>query len=139
MDFDRCSEKNKNRVITASENNMKFIIKNPNGKQVSKVTVDGCLINDHRERCDYLFEIDNPRTDVYYLELKGSNIDKAYSQLKQTLGYCRNEHVRTKKLCHIVASRVPRSGSKNQVLKKRFQKETGSKLYIGTRTVTVSI
>ena len=130
MDFDRCSELSNNKIITASENRMKFIIKNINHFSIRKVIVDGCLINDDRQRCDYLFEIHNPLSSVIYLELKGCDVKKAVQQLESTMRICSQRHWEVqKRSCYIVASRVPKIGTKIQVLKKKFLKKSSSTVY----------
>ena len=82
MDFSQCSEETKNKKITVSEAGKKFIIKNKQEKKVIKIKVDGSLINDHRERCDWIFEIIESSENMnlaIYLELKGKDIQKAYN------------------------------------------------------------
>jgi len=75
----------KNKIIAVSENTRRFEIRNDKSKFVNKVRVDGCLIDDNRECCDYLFEIDKSISLVIYVELKGSDIQKAYNQLIATI------------------------------------------------------
>ena len=53
--------------------------------------VDECLIKDSnggKLRCDYLFEINVPCAEVFYLELKGCDIEKAFKQLEATIDMC---------------------------------------------------
>ncbi|MFK5971175.1 MAG: hypothetical protein QM487_13795 [Candidatus Marithrix sp.] len=71
MDYEKCSQVSNNKIISTPENKRTFIIQNQNSHSIRKVKVDGCLINDKRKRCDYLFEIHDPFTEVIYLELKG--------------------------------------------------------------------
>jgi len=121
MDFDACSEITKHKIVQVSENKMKFVIKNNIETSIRKVIVDGCLINDHRQRCDYLFEINDAFNYVIYVELKGCDIEKAFEQLDSTVNICRTRHSSAKtKTCYIVASRVPKIGTKIQNLKKKF-------------------
>jgi len=106
MDFKRCSEDSKHPLIVVEENGRKFTIRNQGKKNVKKVRVDGCLIDDKRQRCDYLFEIGHVCHCAIYLELKGSDIDHAFKQLVLTMKYLMNRHRNLTKVCHIVASRV---------------------------------
>lgn len=132
MDFEKCSVIAKDKLITAEENKRKFIIVNKNGKEIRKVKVDGCLINDQRERCDYLFEIGAPFTRVIYLELKGADVGKAFHQLEATIKACSKRHSGVERCCHIVASRVPKMGPKLQNIKKGFINKNKTPVYLST-------
>ncbi len=133
----RCTTNDK--IIVVSENKRKFTLVNPDCKSIEKIKVDGCLIDDNRERCDYLFEIDCPCELAIYLELKGRNIEKAYSQLVSTLGYLSSSHSSLKRECHIVASRVPRAGPKVQELKAKLAKSHKVKLVVHTIKAQIDI
>ncbi len=140
MNIAACTEQNKNKIITASESNRKFIINNPNEKTVKKIKVDGCLItNTNQVRCDYMFKIDIPYTKVIYLELKGKNIEHACEQLKATIKLFEQDHSNIEKDCHIVASRVPKLATDIQQLKVQFKKQQNAKLSVGTMQTTISI
>lgn len=139
MDFAKCTESTNGKTIAVEESGRKFVIKNPKAMTVKKVKVDGCLIDDNRERCDYLFELGSVAANcAVYLELKGADIEKAIDQLTKTVGYLKNIH-KCKKICHIVASRVPKAGPKVQTLRLEMAKKHGILLYVGTRQVTVNI
>jgi hypothetical protein len=133
----RCTTNDK--VVVVSENNRKFTILNQDCKLIEKIKVDGCLIDDNRERCDYVFEIDSPCELAIYLELKGRNIEKAYSQLVSTLGYLSSSHASLKRECHIVASRVPRAGPKVQELKAKLAKSHKVQLFVHTTKAQIDI
>ena len=145
MVYGDCATQSKNKVITAEENKRKFSINNTSGKVVRKVKVDGCLFNnaDLTKRCDYLFEIEEPDSQliclVIYLELKGCDIEKAYQQLLATVNQFTTEHRKIKKECHIVASRVPKAGPKIQQLKVKFKKETAATLIVSTDKQFINI
>jgi len=135
MNFKKCSEKSKNKIIAVSENTRKFEIRNDKSRLVYTVEVDGCLINDGK-RCDYLFEIDKL---VIYVELKGSDIQKAYNQLIATIGYCKHRHDKSVKECYIVASRVPRAGTDIQTLKKKMSSTHKVQLFVKTQKAEITI
>ncbi|KAF5052761.1 hypothetical protein DSECCO2_405460 [anaerobic digester metagenome] len=123
MNYEDCSETSSNKIITAEENRREFKINNPSKFKISKIAVDGCLIDDQRIRCDYLFEIFKIKdilTEVIYLELKGSDIDKAFRQICATLQYCKDRHNIANKKCFIVASRIPKSGTSTQEYRKKM-------------------
>lgn len=139
MDFTACSETLRNKIVTASENNRKLIINNLSEKKIDKIKVDGCLITDHRVRCDYMFEIDRPLIKVIYLELKGCDIKKAYDQLYETISIFEKRHQGLEKECHIVASRVPKAGPQIQQYKTQLLKNKKAKLIVSTIKATISI
>jgi len=144
MDYGNCITQTTNKLITASENNRKLTIKNPSEKSVRKIKVDGCLIIDSSKRCDYMFEIiDNSASDkigsVIYLELKGRHIQEAYEQLVATIDRFIAEHQGIKKACHIVASRVPRTGPEVQQLQVEMLKKKKAKLTVSTIQAFVTI
>ena len=131
LNFEDCSEVTNNKKIAVSENGRKFTINNPDQKEVAKIKVDGCLIDDDRERCDYLFEVIIPDIKdketknidtAIYVELKGSDIEKAFKQIMATLGYLIDRHRQVNKECFIVASRVPKASTKTQELAEKLKK-----------------
>jgi hypothetical protein len=139
MDFHRCSTNHRHPIISVEECGRKFIIHNPNQETVRKVKVDGCLINDHRKRCDYLFEIGRTCKCVIYLELKGSDIGHAIEQLISTLELLKHLHENNIRVCVIVARRVPRAGPKVQVLKVKMAKKYQVRLITKTDSTTIDI
>lgn len=139
MEYGACAQQSTQKIITASENKRKFTIKNPHRKSITKVQVDGCLKITSGKRCDYLFEINQPTTDIIYLELKGSDIEKAYQQLLATIELFKNQHKNCIKECHIVASRVPRAGTKVQQLKVQMLKSTQTKLSVHTNMANTTV
>lgn len=132
MDFARCSEDLRQKLIVVKERKCKFVLENPNGTLVRRVKVDGCLIVDERPRCDYLFEIGEPMTTARYVELKGHDIEKAVKQLAATLGYIKPRHDDLKRVCHVVAHRVPSGGTDVQQLKVKFARAHKVPLEIDT-------
>lgn len=72
--------------FTSSENNCTHIGINENRNKVRQFKVDGEVIqaNEPISRCDYLLLNDEKRTS-YYIELKGSNLDKAIQQIENTI------------------------------------------------------
>jgi hypothetical protein len=139
MDYGHCAVKSCNKIITATENNRKLTIHNPFEKVVRKVQVDDCLPIEKGKRCDYLFEIEEPITQVIYLELKGCDIEKAYNQLLATIDLFIFEHKGVKKDCHIVASRVPKAGTKVQQLKIKMLKSKQAQLIVSTDKAFITI
>ena len=139
MDFIECGRQSRDSIVTAAENKRKFIINNSGKKHINKVSVDGCLIDDGRARCDYLFEIDRPFCLVIYLELKGSDVKKAFKQLESTINACKSRHGGVEMCCHIVASRVPKMGVKVQHLKMGFAKKHKTQVHISTSKCEIQV
>jgi hypothetical protein len=142
MDYGNCAIQSTNKIITAEEHKRKLTINNPSEKVIRKIKVDGCLLIKSGKRCDYMFEIDNPASEignVIYLELKGCDIEKAYEQLIATIEIFKSKHQKIKKECHIVASRVPKAGTKAQQLKVKMKKSTQAELIISTDKAFITI
>ena len=140
MDFkmiNECNTLSKNKIISKEENKRKFIIKNNSNTKVNIVEVDDCLIT-NGNKCDWLFEIlDNNL--VFYVELKGKNIDHAFVQLETTINYCKSKHNKLKKNAYIVSSRVPSSGTDIQEAKKYFTQKLQTLLTIKNNKIEVTI
>jgi hypothetical protein len=138
MDFERCSTSGRDPRISISENGRTFRMNNPNRRWVARVQVDGCLISGEQERCDYLLEIDDPCQRAIYLELKGANIRKAYAQLVATINQPQlmERHKHSERICHIVASRVPRANPRVQQMKAQMLKDYKVQLFVHTTEVT---
>lgn len=139
MDYGICAQESTHKIITAEENKRKLTINNPSARIIKKIEVDGCLPIKKGKRCDYMFEIDKPITQVIYLELKGCDIEKAYEQLIATIDHFKSEHQNCKKECHIVASRVPKAGTKVQQLKVTMLKAKQAKLIVNTNQASMII
>ena len=128
-----CSELSSNKIISVSENKRKFTIQNHSNYKINKVIVDDCLIKNGK-KCDYLFEI-LPKEDVekvFYVELKGSHIKEAIEQLETTIKFCQKIHKNLDKNSFIVASKVPKSRTDTQNIKREFKKKNNHLLKIST-------
>jgi len=135
--IDRCNTLTTNKIISKEENKRKFIIKNNSNKKINIVKVDNCLIT-NGNKCDWLFEIlDNNL--VFYVELKGKNINHAFIQLEITINYCKSNHNKFKKNAYIVSSRVPNSGTDIQKAKQNFAKKLKTLLTIKNNKIEVAI
>ncbi len=134
-----CNELSNNKIITVNQNRRKFTIQNKSALKINKVEVDGCYIKDGL-KCDYLFEIINKDIIlVFYVELKGKDIEHAIKQLLSTINYCKVIHKDIEKECYIIASRVPKSSTSTQNIKKEFKKKYKIQLFIDTYSKKVII
>lgn len=137
MPYSPCVESVRHTDIPVSEKGRTFRILNPERTTVLKVQVDGCLLIE-RQCCDYLFDVAKNNT-IYYVELKGKNINKAVSQLLSTAQHFKNTHRDRTKVFHVVSSRVPGTTPQKQRLLKSFRAKTGCRLIVknGSNQVTV--
>lgn len=136
-----CNTTTTNRIVSVSENKRAFRIKNDSNFTINKIEVDGCYITTGA-KCDYLLEVisQNTVTMVFYVELKGSDINHAIEQLEATIQYCLTEHKNVdKKECYIIASKFPSAGPSSQVLKKKFLKKNKIQLFIHTKTKEITV
>lgn len=120
----------------AQENGKKFKIECSKTYYL-KVHIDDCLISCKQvSKCDYLFIRDyeclQGETEFYFVELKGSNIKKAFEQIKNTISYIKSNHIsslsKNKILGFIVSSKVPRAGVDVAIMKQEFRDKYGGEL-----------
>lgn len=136
-----CNECNNNKNIVIEENRRKLIVLNNANFKINKVRVDGCYIT-NKLKCDYLLELIDNKDNVhivFYVELKGSDINHAIKQVESTMRYCRAEHNNLKKECYIILSRFPSAGTSAQILKKKFKKNNKVQLYIDSKVKKVTV
>lgn len=120
--------------VTAEENKMKCIFLNPRNLDVYKIQVDGGLITDNSVRCDYIVHWEAlEKRHVFHIELKGSDVPKAFTQLIATIDKTKEKFVDFEdKNCVIVCSRYPQEDSTIQRLKLKLNK-MGYRLYTQSR------
>ena len=142
-----CNTTTTNKIISVSENKRTFRVKNDSVFTINEVEVDGCY-KTTGAKCDYLFEVISKDTKtnvetvtiVFYVELKGSDINHAIEQLEATIQHCLSEHKSVnKKECYIVASKFPSAGTSSQILKKKFLKKHKIQLFIDTKIKEVIV
>jgi len=134
-----CAKKRADPIISVSENGRTFRLDNPKRRDIVQVKVDGCLIKDERERCDYLFEVPTPTIRVCYVELKGKYIEKAIQQIISTLQHTQKDYAGHDKEAYIVCSRVPAASPASQALQIRLQRDYKARLKIKTTELTVNV
>jgi hypothetical protein len=138
MDYDLCSTEITSSRLVVQENRSRFEVTNSRRESLKKIQVDGCLINDHREKCDWIIEINNQSQRVLFIELKGCNVDKAISQLKSTLVHTRERYVDYAKECFAVTTRIPKHGASTRKKCLDFHKNTKVTLSIRNLNTTIS-
>lgn len=139
MDYKKCSLNTKDPIIVVTENRSRFEILNPTRREISKIQVDGCLIDAKLEKCDWLIAVEKPEKKAFYIELKGCDIDKAISQLKATIEHTKARFKGFKRECYAVTSRVPKHGSTTRKRCLDFHKETGATLAIKNIIIQINL
>ena len=115
----------------ASENGKRFEINSSD--DFTRLRIDNCLISSNDvEKCDFGF-VRHFNEDFYFVELKGSNIEKAFKQIVSTIDYLNTNLIlipKNKRLGFIVSSKVPSGGTDINKLKQNFAKNYGKVLEI---------
>ena len=128
------------RIVFADRRN-RIEFENDLRRTVRRIDLDDeVLPSDFGLRCDGLLvgEADLDWHE-HYIELKGSDIGKAVSQLENTLTRLSRDPVRQRKSCHVICSRVPRAGTDVQIAKTRFLRQYAASLNFKTREATVRL
>jgi len=78
--------------LVCAEKGRKFVIQLPkkSSETFCRVKVDGCVISEdsESERCDFMFRRCQ-KDEFYFVELKGKDVEKGYSQIKSTIEFVR--------------------------------------------------
>ncbi|MFT5890247.1 MAG: hypothetical protein ACI9Y7_000337 [Dokdonia sp.] len=85
--IEECSEifdKPLDNLVDPKGGKSKFSIKNINRNSYIKIDFENCVYEDRQNdtKCDYGLIIDD---EVYFVELKGSDVSKGYKQLESTI------------------------------------------------------
>ena len=107
------------KIITVNENKSTFTLKNPNKRTINKSKIDGCKITSGI-RCDWHFEDATSQQEIF-VELKGTDISHAYSQIETTINSI-SKNIKTNR-AFIVCSRCPMIDTKIQILKLKARKK----------------
>ena len=89
------------------------------------------------QKCDFWFHVsESDKSEIkdnsnIFVELKGQEVDKAYSQIISTIDWFKQKMEIPKSQCYaaIVASKVPQ-GVTAQTMKRDFKKKYGNRLEI---------
>lgn len=120
---EECIEFNeRRRICVAYENGKRYELNNTSDIAIRKVKVDRCLAHDAGEkRCDFLMDTYELKR-VFFIELKGGDLNKAVNQIYLTIIFLKTEFKRYRINARIVGSRdVP--GFNNTPDYKRLAKE----------------
>lgn len=124
MHKSRCAERQK--IIISEEKRSKHTARNKDNQLVRHYLIDGdVIVNKDVDKCDYLILNDEKKT-AYFIELKGSKMQHAIKQLKNT-----EEMLKTNLQEYTVYYRVVFSGNAthgvNNSLFLKWQKQCGMK------------
>ena len=110
MNYKRCTTVVNDSKVVVKEHRSSFELRNAARLKIEKIQVDDCLIDDARERCDWLLVNREEKRRALYIELKGADIGKAIRQLEATLGYTKKDFPQCKKECYVVSTQMPKHG-----------------------------
>lgn len=147
--FSDCCDAQSNKV--ANEKGKRFEIQCTKDYYL-KIRVDGCLNADKTtKKCDYLFVRNYPsksdkmekenETEFYFVELKGSEIDKAFEQIVNSIQYIKTQIpflTKEKIFGFIVSSKVPKGETDMTKLKQKFANQYGKILEVKNKELTYS-
>ncbi|TAF10518.1 MAG: hypothetical protein EAZ77_03050 [Nostocales cyanobacterium] len=129
MDLDKCSEKvNHKNILIEEKKSSKIIFGNENLIEVEKIQVDGCL-DIQGVKCDWLLIIGEPYIEIY-IELKGSDVEHAFTQIENTIKLVSQDYKNVRKYCYIITTRCPLTSTQIQVKKKSFKRKYNAVLEV---------
>ena len=130
-----CTEEKSDPIIVLEEQGKKMIFLNKQRKKIKVTIVDGCEITDGI-RCDYL--VKNPKSDEFFVELKGTDIEHACKQLEASIKILSVSP--NLKHSFVIATRVaPAINPTIQILMSRFRKKLNSKLFVKGRQFSFNL
>src|SRR5665213_978686 len=121
--LEQCIEfKEKRKICVALENGKRYELNNISGVTIRKVKVDKCLDrNAGEKRCDFLMDAADLKR-VFFIELKGGDLNKAVNQIYSSIRYLKSEFVNYRIDARIIASKdIPQF--KNTADYKKLAKE----------------
>lgn len=131
---DRCKDVTSRKLIKVAENGRSFSIRNVARRHITLVKVDGCAITTG-ERCDFMFLAD--RGKELFVELKGSDIKKALSQITRSIGELTQIAEKSNRTAVIVSSRVPAEDTGTMNAKAKLVGHFVSRLYVKNGSLEV--
>lgn len=134
--------KENQKLKTFAENRRTFVLKNKNEAQFGYKK--GEDTSKTEERCDYIICYDFKQDTLqFYLlvELKGSNNEKALSQIESTYNFLKKTGEITSQnvICFIVTGSSPSTTSKVQITKKKLMSKFGITIQFKTNKAEYEI
>ena len=124
----------KRSVVVFSENCMEYRGLNKKKYTVIRYQIDGGKMPNEKTRCDNALEL-TKHSRIYFIELKGSDVKKAATQITQTIANYKTSLNGFIVFGRIVCSRAPRPAIRSSQFTalKRTISQLGGDLKIGTR------
>jgi hypothetical protein len=124
-----CVNVHREREFRVAEQKSVVIFSNPEQREIQQIDVDGCVFKPgDGERCDWLLVINGNNMSIY-IELKGSDVDKAVQQLSETQARL-PDYVRRKRIWIVSYSGKPRHTTTLQVLSRDVRKRYEAQLLL---------
>lgn len=134
--FGRCESTTNDRLIPLKERRSKIVFKNGKRRPIRKVKVDGCLTFAGR-KCDFL--LIDPKSTEHYIELKGSDVRHAFSQIENTIEKVSANPKTNPKHCYIISTMCPMFSTEIQQRRRQFKKDYNSSLTVKNRQLETNI
>lgn len=119
----KCKGKNKNKIIVMSDfgTTTQLAIENKDALETEHKLIDGCVIS-NGERCDHYLKIEQSNSFSHlFVELKGSDVEKAVNQIMTTVKSGAVSIARQEKMHGaIVSTRNPLNSTETSKLKKKM-------------------
>lgn len=124
--FDTCIAMETTKRVSREHNGRAFVVDNPKNCEIGVIQIDGCVIDDQSKRIDWAVALpENKRLNsglrsLKLIELKRSNVLKAFEQMQATIDHVALHDVRGKiDECFIVSQIKPAvlSTVQNAILK----------------------
>ncbi|WP_155895417.1 hypothetical protein [Comamonas aquatica] len=129
MHTSKCSAKNNHKKIKIHEAKSSTIyIENSNSEEYYLIKYDSCIVQ-NQEGADYLIsKVD--LTSVCIIELKGSDVNKAFQQISTTTTNLKNTSFsKSKKSAIIVNTAWPKASTSLQLLMQKYYSNHKGRLY----------
>ena len=125
ISFGECEKIVRHPLIIVEEKRAKLIFRNSNRSRVRHIRIDDCVIT-VGPRCDYL--LINQQGIEHYVELKGSDVRRAFQQIEETI---KQVGVNTQqRKAFIISTSCPMHGTEIQQKQKDFKKKYHTKLIL---------
>ncbi len=123
------------KIFSVHEKGIKFciVLESDKDEKFFCMKIDNCLIKNNEKKCDFCF-LREKNSEFYFVELKGTDISRAYEQIESTINYFKikipENFAKEKRFGYIVSKAVPLSSQKLKTLKNNFAKSLGKTLEI---------
>ncbi|MEM6053025.1 hypothetical protein AAH450_20970 [Erwinia sp. P7711] len=124
-----CIKFTNKKIVPFKEQKSSFILNNQKSRDLEIHHVDGCVIT-NGIRCDWMV-IDTESGKEIYIELKGTDLNHAFEQLKETIRKLTKDQKKIKSAL-IICTRSPMSSSEIQIMQKSIFQTHKAKLYVKT-------